>query len=123
MRSTGADRPRHRRHRDRSAGRGHPVGTWAYPIRPAELTLADLAGYAVRRPAPTRVDYRSYQVYGMATPSSGGQAVGRRSTSWSAPTWPGCPGNRRCTATSRRARSPSPTATGTSATRPAPVAQ
>ncbi|GAA1813886.1 gamma-glutamyltransferase [Luedemannella flava] len=53
-----------------------PVGTWAYPIRPAELTLADLAGYAVRRPAPTRVDYRSYQVYGMATPSSGGQAVG-----------------------------------------------
>ncbi|GAA1750735.1 gamma-glutamyltransferase [Luedemannella helvata] len=53
-----------------------PIGTWAYPIRPATLTVRDLAGYAVREPAPTRVGYRGYQVHGMATPSSGGQAVG-----------------------------------------------
>jgi gamma-glutamyltranspeptidase/glutathione hydrolase len=40
------------------------------------MSRADLAGYAVRHPAPTRVDYRGYRVYGMGPPSSGGQAVG-----------------------------------------------
>lgn len=53
-----------------------PWGTWAYPIRPGVLTKADLAGYRLRFPAPTRSDYRNLTVYGMSTPSSGGTAVG-----------------------------------------------
>jgi gamma-glutamyltranspeptidase / glutathione hydrolase len=53
----------------------HPAGTWAYPIRPGALTLADLDSYRVRRPAPTRSDFRGLTVYGMSTPSSGGTAV------------------------------------------------
>ncbi|MFI6332360.1 gamma-glutamyltransferase [Micromonospora chersina] len=53
-----------------------PVGSWPYPIRPAAMTAADLAAYRTRFPAPTRSDYRGLQVYGMATPSSGGTAVG-----------------------------------------------
>jgi gamma-glutamyltranspeptidase/glutathione hydrolase len=53
-----------------------PTGTWAFPIRPGSMTLSDLAGYRVRFPKPTRSDYRGLTVYGMATPSSGGTAVG-----------------------------------------------
>jgi gamma-glutamyltranspeptidase/glutathione hydrolase len=53
-----------------------PVGTWAFPIRPGAMARSDLSGYAVREPAPTKIGYRGYDVYGMATPSSGGQAVG-----------------------------------------------
>lgn len=53
-----------------------PVGTWAYPIRPGTMALSDLAAYRVRTPEPTRIRYRGYDVYGMPTPSSGGQAVG-----------------------------------------------
>jgi gamma-glutamyltranspeptidase/glutathione hydrolase len=53
-----------------------PVGTWAFPIRPGAMTAADLAGYRVRRPAPTHSAYRGLDVYGMSTPSSGGTAVG-----------------------------------------------
>ncbi|BCJ74776.1 gamma-glutamyltranspeptidase [Catellatospora sp. IY07-71] len=53
-----------------------PVGTWAYPIRPGTMALSDLAAYRVRTPEPTRIGYRGYEVYGMPTPSSGGQAVG-----------------------------------------------
>ncbi|MBO3742368.1 gamma-glutamyltransferase [Actinoplanes flavus] len=53
-----------------------PWGTWAHPIRPGVLTRADLAGYRLRFPAPTRSDYRGLTVYGMSTPSSGGTAVG-----------------------------------------------
>ncbi|MEV0459434.1 gamma-glutamyltransferase [Catellatospora methionotrophica] len=53
-----------------------PVGTWAYPIRPGTMALSDLARYQVRTPSPTRVSYRGYDVYGMPTPSSGGQSVG-----------------------------------------------
>ncbi|MEU4558038.1 gamma-glutamyltransferase [Actinoplanes sp. NPDC023936] len=52
-----------------------PTGAWAYPIRPGELTKADLAGYRLRFPSPTRSDYRGLTVYGMNTPSSGGIAV------------------------------------------------
>jgi gamma-glutamyltranspeptidase/glutathione hydrolase len=52
-----------------------PWGAWAYPIRPGVLTKADLAGYRLRYPAPTRSDYRGLTVYGMSTPSSGGVAV------------------------------------------------
>ncbi|GAB1641859.1 gamma-glutamyltransferase [Krasilnikovia sp. MM14-A1259] len=54
----------------------HPAGTWAYPIRPGDLRMSDLAGYRVRHPAPTRSQYHGLTVYGMATPSSGGTAVG-----------------------------------------------
>jgi gamma-glutamyltranspeptidase/glutathione hydrolase len=53
-----------------------PWGTWAYPIRPGVLTRADLAGYRLRHPGPTRSDYRGLTVYGMSAPSSGGTAVG-----------------------------------------------
>lgn len=53
-----------------------PVGDWAYPVRPGDMTRADLAGYRVRTPAPTRSDYRGLTVYGMSTPSSGGVVVG-----------------------------------------------
>ncbi|MEV6301553.1 gamma-glutamyltransferase [Actinoplanes sp. NPDC051861] len=53
-----------------------PIGTWAYPIRPGTLTEADLAGYRLRYPSPTRSDYRGLTIYGMNTPSSGGTAVG-----------------------------------------------
>jgi gamma-glutamyltranspeptidase/glutathione hydrolase len=53
-----------------------PAPGWQYPIRPGGMTEADLAGYRVRFPAPTRSDYRGLDVYGMSTPSSGGVAVG-----------------------------------------------
>jgi gamma-glutamyltranspeptidase/glutathione hydrolase len=53
-----------------------PGTSWPYPIRPAAMSAADLASYRTRLPAPTRSDYRGLQVYGMATPSSGGTAVG-----------------------------------------------
>lgn len=52
-----------------------PIGVWPFPIRPGGLTGADLAGYDVRFPAPTHARYRGLDVYGMPTPSSGGQAV------------------------------------------------
>ncbi|WP_369931265.1 gamma-glutamyltransferase [Plantactinospora sp. BC1] len=53
-----------------------PTVPWQYPIQPGGMTPADLARYELRFPAPTRSDYRGYQVYGMSTPSSGGVAVG-----------------------------------------------
>ncbi len=53
-----------------------PALPWAYPIRPGDLRLSDLANYRLRFPAPTRSDYRGLDVYGMSTPSSGGTAVG-----------------------------------------------
>jgi gamma-glutamyltranspeptidase/glutathione hydrolase len=54
----------------------HPIGEWKYPIRPGTMNLSDLSGYGVRFPAPTHSQYRGLDVYGMATPSSGGTAVG-----------------------------------------------
>ncbi|HEY7274061.1 MAG TPA: gamma-glutamyltransferase [Actinoplanes sp.] len=54
----------------------NPVGTWAPPIRPGTLTARDIAQYHLNFPAPTHSDYRGLDVYGMATPSSGGTAVG-----------------------------------------------
>nr|WP_229837242.1 gamma-glutamyltransferase [Dactylosporangium sucinum] len=53
-----------------------PALPWQYEIRPGGMTIADLRAYEVRRPAPTHVRYRGYDVYGMATPSSGGSTVG-----------------------------------------------
>jgi len=46
------------------------------PVPPGYLELRDLAGYEARVQDPTRVDYREYEVYGMAPPSSGGSTVG-----------------------------------------------
>ncbi|MFF1478289.1 gamma-glutamyltransferase [Streptomyces sp. NPDC058301] len=44
--------------------------------RPGDLTEKDLRSYAVKRQAPTKVDYRGLKVYGMAPSSSGGTTVG-----------------------------------------------
>ena len=40
------------------------------------MTVADIAGYAVIEQAPTRIDYRGLDIYGMAPSSSGGTTVG-----------------------------------------------
>ena len=55
---------------------GSPPVAWPFPIRPGDMTEADLAAYAVRTPPPTRASYRGLDVYGMPTPSSGGSTVG-----------------------------------------------
>ncbi|MDI3409000.1 gamma-glutamyltransferase [Streptomyces cavernicola] len=44
--------------------------------RPGDLTTGDLAGYAVKRQAPSRAEYRGLDVYSMAPSSSGGTTVG-----------------------------------------------
>ncbi|WP_433053387.1 gamma-glutamyltransferase [Dactylosporangium sp. CS-033363] len=54
----------------------NPGQAWQYPIRPGGMTLDDLRAYDVRNPAPTKISYRGYDVYGMATPSSGGSTTG-----------------------------------------------
>lgn len=46
------------------------------PAFPGEMTVADIAGYTVVEQAPTRIDYRGLDVYGMAPSSSGGTTVG-----------------------------------------------
>ncbi|MGH3413956.1 MAG: gamma-glutamyltransferase [Marmoricola sp.] len=45
-------------------------------VRPGIMTTGDLAGYHAGEPAPTHVDYRGYDVYGMPPPSSGGSTTG-----------------------------------------------
>jgi gamma-glutamyltranspeptidase / glutathione hydrolase len=45
-------------------------------VRPGLMTAADLAAYDVIRRAPTEIDYRGRQVFGMGPPSSGGSTVG-----------------------------------------------
>ena len=56
----------------------HPrtTGTTDLPVPPGYLSLKDLRRYKVREQRPTRVDYRGYDVYGMAPSSSGGTTVG-----------------------------------------------
>lgn len=46
------------------------------PVPPGSMETSDLSGYDVRTPEPTLSDYRGYDVYGMAPPSSGGTTVG-----------------------------------------------
>ena len=46
------------------------------PAPPGSMTEADLAGYRALVQPPTHVDYRGYDVYGMAPSSSGGTTVG-----------------------------------------------
>jgi gamma-glutamyltranspeptidase / glutathione hydrolase len=53
-----------------------PPVPWAFPIRPGELEVSDLAGYDVRTPRPTHMRYRGLDVFGMPTPSSGGSTIG-----------------------------------------------
>src|SRR4051795_3893042 len=53
-----------------------PVAAGAAEGRPGLLDATDLARYDVRRPEPTRVDYRGLEIYGMSPPSSGGSTVG-----------------------------------------------
>ncbi|WP_406341716.1 gamma-glutamyltransferase [Streptomyces sp. NBC_00648] len=54
-----------------------PVASGSTRIaRPGDLTEQDLRSYAVKRQAPTKVDYRGLKVYGMAPSSSGGTTVG-----------------------------------------------
>jgi len=44
-------------------------------VRPGAMTTADLAAYVAPERAPTLVDYRGYEVFGMGPPSSGGSTV------------------------------------------------
>ncbi|WP_210438828.1 gamma-glutamyltransferase [Nocardioides xinjiangensis] len=46
------------------------------PVPPGHLSRRDLKTYEVLVQRPTRVDYRGYDVYGMAPSSSGGTTVG-----------------------------------------------
>lgn len=46
------------------------------PVMPGHMTLQDLARYNAFFQKPTHVDYRGYDVYGMAPSSSGGSTVG-----------------------------------------------
>ncbi|MET3175045.1 UNVERIFIED_ORG: gamma-glutamyltranspeptidase/glutathione hydrolase [Arthrobacter sp. UYCu721] len=50
--------------------------TTALPVPAGYLTTADLAGYQTLDQEPTHVEYRGYDVYGMAPSSSGGTTVG-----------------------------------------------
>lgn len=50
--------------------------TASIPAFPGHLTTADLAGYRTLDQDPTHVEYRGYDVYGMAPSSSGGTTVG-----------------------------------------------
>lgn len=46
------------------------------PVPPGFITTTDLANYEVLDQDPTMVEYRGYEVYGMAPSSSGGTTVG-----------------------------------------------
>jgi gamma-glutamyltranspeptidase/glutathione hydrolase len=46
------------------------------PVPVGHLSTADLADYEVINQAPTKVDYRGLEVYGMAPSSSGGTTIG-----------------------------------------------
>ncbi|MGO2809562.1 MAG: gamma-glutamyltransferase family protein, partial [Glutamicibacter arilaitensis] len=46
------------------------------PVPAGQLSTADLAGYEVVEQEPTQVDYRGYDVFGMAPSSSGGTTIG-----------------------------------------------
>lgn len=52
------------------------TATTTLPIPAGHMTTADLAAYRALDQAPTHVDYRGLDVYGMAPSSSGGTTVG-----------------------------------------------
>ncbi|RII15684.1 Gamma-glutamyltranspeptidase precursor [Streptomyces sp. YIM 130001] len=45
-------------------------------VRPGKMTTADIASYRAQELAPTHSDYKGYDLYGMAGPTSGGTTVG-----------------------------------------------
>jgi gamma-glutamyltranspeptidase/glutathione hydrolase len=47
-----------------------------FPVRPGLMVVEDIEQYEVLHPAPTVVDYRGFEVFGMGPPSSGGITVG-----------------------------------------------
>jgi gamma-glutamyltranspeptidase / glutathione hydrolase len=53
-----------------------PDANLGFPVPPGVMTTDDLARYTAPLRAPTHVTYRSYDVYGMGPPSSGGSTVG-----------------------------------------------
>jgi gamma-glutamyltranspeptidase / glutathione hydrolase len=53
-----------------------PDSDLGFPVRPGVMTTADVAGYRAPERAPTHVEYRGLDVYGMGPPSSGGSTVG-----------------------------------------------
>lgn len=56
----------------------HPVKTptTTLPVYPGFMTARDIADYSVIEQAPTRIEYRGLDIYGMAPSSSGGTTVG-----------------------------------------------
>ena len=96
----------------------HPVLTPGQTIvtKPGIMTMKDLRSYRTRILAPTHVDYRGLSIYGMAPPSSGGSTEGEILNILSGYKLGSEPRARRCSTTSRRPGSPTPTATPTSAT-------
>ncbi|MBO1269965.1 gamma-glutamyltransferase [Arthrobacter cavernae] len=52
------------------------TATTRLPVPPGRMTAADLAAYRALDQAPTHVDYRGLDVFGMAPSSSGGTTVG-----------------------------------------------
>lgn len=56
--------------------RPRTTSTTDLPVPPGYLSLRDLRRYEVKEQKATRVDYRGYDVYGMAPSSSGGTTVG-----------------------------------------------
>ena len=52
------------------------TATTTLPVPPGSMTTADLNGYRALNRKPTSVDYRGYDVFGMAPSSSGGSTVG-----------------------------------------------
>lgn len=60
----------------RTARHPHTIPDPPIRVRPGIMTPGDVASYRTRHPAPTHVDYRGSQIYGMAPPSSGGSTVG-----------------------------------------------
>ena len=52
------------------------TATTTLPVPAGSMTTADLNGYRAKNRKPTSVDYRGYDVYGMAPSSSGGSTVG-----------------------------------------------
>ncbi len=47
-----------------------------FEVRPGLTVVGDIEQYVVLHPAPTRIEYRGYEIFGMGPPSSGGITVG-----------------------------------------------
>ena len=58
------------------ASRRPPVANANHAWRPGLMTVDDVARYRAPERAPTRIDYKGLDVWGMGPPSSGGSTVG-----------------------------------------------